>query len=375
MSPAEGGSAANPWPQALIAYSYYHEGRDSLLEDGLIGMASGVLDAAIDQFNTVLATDQAYPPALNGLGEVYTFQASNYQTDVGRGIYSHTFDEAIQQFRAALQAEPTYTRARVNLGGALNSIGDYQSASQELEQAVREAPWQAEPLAALAESYVGLGLYPEAVQVAERALALAPNDYAAHLQIGLAQYYQGDLALSIFHFQRAIAADPRQHDAYTKLGNAYFQSQSWHLSRMSYREALARLPDVLVGGIVAQRAYLHFLIGLSYANAGMHAQAVQSYNEALALDGNYLDSLRYLGRSYMALRQYRAAEEALRDALNKSPSAAVDAEIHVQLGQVFETEGRNHEAIAEYSTALNIDPTNAEALEGLQRLTGGTAAA
>ncbi len=369
LSPVEGGTGTDPWPQTLIAHSYFHEGRDSLLEDGLIGMASGVLDAAITQFGTVLGSVPDYPPALNGLGTVYAFQASSYQTDVERGIVSHTYADAVAQFEAALAADPTYVDALVNLGLALNGAGDYMLARERLEQAVQLAPGRGDAFAGLAESYVGLGMYPEAIQAGERALALEPGSYKANTCIGLAHYYQGNIPLAIAHFQRAIRADPRQHEAYTNLGNAYFQSQSWHLARVNYREALDRLPDVLVTGIIAQRAYLQFLIGLSYSNAGSHDQAVRSYNEALALDGNYLDALRQLGRSYTALRQYRAAEEALRDALNKSPSQAVDAQIHAQLGQVFETEGRNHEAIAEYSTALNIDPTNQDALEGLQRLT------
>ncbi|MFQ6096679.1 MAG: tetratricopeptide repeat protein [Armatimonadota bacterium] len=119
-----------------------------------------------------------------------------------------------------------------------------------------------------------------------------------------------------------------------------------------------------------QRAYLHYLTGRAFANAGMQDDAILAYNQALMLDPSYFECLRQLARAYVAVRKFRAGERALRTALQKSPGPAADSEIHQQLGQLFETEGRPHEAIIEYSTAVQIDPNNTSARDALQRLQG-----
>ncbi|MFQ6130986.1 MAG: tetratricopeptide repeat protein [Armatimonadota bacterium] len=368
LDPAEGGNAADPRPVVLVGEAYFHEGRDILLEEGLIGMAHNMLGVAIQSFAEALQVAPGFPPAHHGLGMVYALQASQYESDEVRGIISHTHEEAAEQFLAALQQDPQYVEARLHLGIAYNNTGQYAEAEQQLRQALTLAPGVADVYAALAQSYVGLQEYSQAVQMGEIALALDRDNYQAHNQIGLAQYYLGDLGQAIDHFQRAIRIAPDQYESYVNLGNAYFQSQSWHLARVNYRKALDHIPEALITGTIAKRAYLHLLVGLAFANEGLFEPAIKSYNQALSLDANYLDCLRQLARAYVVTRKYRAAEQALRDALSKSPSQAVDAELHHQMGQAFEAEGRLHEAIASYSTALQIDPTNDAARSALERL-------
>jgi len=371
LDPAERGTASDPRPVVLVGEAYFHEGRDVLLEEGIIGMAHSMFNTATDTFNKALQMAPDFPPAYNGLGMVYELQASHYQSDPTRGIVSHTHQDAAEQFQKALAQDQQYLEARLNLGMAYNHSGQYDLAEQELRQALSSAPGVAPVYAALAEAYVGEQDYQQAVQMGETALSLDKGNAQAHNQIGLAQFYLGNLGQAIDNYRRAIELDPDQYEYYINLGNAYFQSQSWHLARVNYRKAMEHMPEALITGTLANRAYLHLLIGLSFANEGLYEAAIKSYNEALALDANYLDCLRQLARAYVVTHKYRAAEQALRDALSKSPSQAVDAELHYQLGQTYEAEGRTHEAIAEYSTALEIDPTNEAARAALDRLGRG----
>jgi tetratricopeptide (TPR) repeat protein len=109
-------------------------------------------------------------------------------------------------------------------------------------------------------------------------------------------------------------------------------------------------------------------VALTYSNTRMYDRAVKSLNEALAIDPNYFDALRQIARDYTALADYRAAERALRRALQQSPGATEDAEVLSQLGQVYEAAGQPHQALAAFSEALTKDPTNTEAQGGLARL-------
>jgi tetratricopeptide (TPR) repeat protein len=95
---------------------------------------------------------------------------------------------------------------------------------------------------------------------------------------------------------------------------------------------------------------------------------VASLNEALAMDPNYFEALRQLARDYASLADYRAAERALRRALQQSPGPVEDADVLSQLGLVYETAGQPHQAVAAYSEAITKDPNNAAAQKGFARL-------
>jgi tetratricopeptide (TPR) repeat protein len=61
------------------------------------------------------------------------------------------YHDAIETCRAGLQRHPAYLSARVTLGRALLEIGEYQEATQHLEQVLRFAPENLAAIRALAE--------------------------------------------------------------------------------------------------------------------------------------------------------------------------------------------------------------------------------
>ena len=68
------------------------------------------------------------------------------------------------------------------------------------------------------------------------------------------------------------------------------------------------------------------------------------------------------------MSDFRAAERALRRALQQSPGPAEDADVLSQLGQTFEAAGQPHQALAAYSEAITKDPNNIDAQNGFARL-------
>jgi tetratricopeptide (TPR) repeat protein len=366
---SEGGTATDPDAHTLIGTAYFHDGRDTLLQRGYISAGAALLDSAIGKFQQALKYNENWAPAHRGLGLVYDLQAANYASNKAMNIVSHSFQEAEAEFKKALQISPDYAEAMADLGACYNRQQRWDEAVQQFEAGLRIAALP-DLYAHMATALIGLQRYPEAITAGESALALDKTAFEAHNAIGLAYYYMNTLGEAIRHFQLAINLQPDSYQAYTNLGNAYFMAQSWHRARASYRRALDRIPEAAIAGTLYQRAYLNYLTGRAFANAGMQQDAVLAYNEALTLDPSYFDCLRELARSYVALGKFRAGERALRTALQKSPGPAADSEVHQQLGQLFETEGRAHEAIIQYSTAVQIDPNNASARGALERLQG-----
>jgi tetratricopeptide (TPR) repeat protein len=71
------------------------------------------------------------------------------------------YSDAIDTCRAGLQRHPFYQSARVTLGRALIEIGEFESASIELEQVLRTAPENLAAIRALAEIHRRRGEMPE----------------------------------------------------------------------------------------------------------------------------------------------------------------------------------------------------------------------
>ena len=368
LDAAQFGNPDDPEASTLIGVAYYHDARDLLLEEDLLFMPIQVLGAASKAIDEALKKRPEYAPAHNALGEVYLLQAETFVSDPARKITSHTFAEAEGKFTQALQIDPQYVDAMVNLSKAYSGQQRYDQAVQQLNQALTLAPDRADLHAQLARAYVGLEEFDRAKEEASAAIQLDRKQITAYNAAGLAAYYAGDLGEAVEKFARAVEFDPTRHESHTNLGLAYFQMRSWNRARDEFKQALKYLPEAVITNTAIQRSYLLYLVALTYSNIRLHEDAVASLNEALAMDPTYFEALRQLARDYAALANYRAAERALRRALQQSPGPFEDADVLSQLGLVYETAGQPHQALAAYSEAITKNPDNAEAQKGFARL-------
>jgi tetratricopeptide (TPR) repeat protein len=368
MQPTERGNDQDPDAATLIGVAHFEDAKNLLVKENMLFLSIQVLDAAIEALQDALKLKPEYAPAHNTLGQVYLLQAQTFISDAGRGITSHTFEEAEQEFQSALQTDPQYVDAMLNLAAAYSGQGRYNEAVQQLNRALAINPSRADLHSQLARAYVGLEKFPQARDEAAVALQLDRKQAEAHNAAGLAAYFTGDLGTAVESFQKAIEVDPSAHQSHTNLGLAFFQMRSWGRAREEFQEALKYLPEALITNTAIQRSYLLYLVGLTYSNTGLYDRAVKSLNESLAFDPNYFDALRQIARDYAALSDFRASERALRRALQQSPGAMEDAEVLAQLGGMYETAGQPHQALAAYSEAITKDPNNFEAQSGFARL-------
>jgi tetratricopeptide (TPR) repeat protein len=368
LEPAERGNPDDADALTLIGVAYYEEARDLLIKERLLFQPIDLLNAAAKSLQDTLKKSPNYAPAHNALGEVYLVQAETFVSDPGRGIVSHTFEEADAEFQEALKADPQYVDAMVNLAVARIGQQRYSEAVQQLNRALAVQPNRADLHAELARAYVGLERFDQAREEAGTAIQLDRKQIAAYNAAGLAAYYVGDLGSAVEMYGKALEIDSTAHQSHTNLGLAFFQMRSWNRAREEFQLALKYLPEASITNTAIQRSYILYLVGLTYSNTNLHDRAVRSLNEALAIDPTYFDALRQVARDYAALTDFRASERALRRALQQSPGAVEDAEVLAQLGQVYETAGQPHEALAAYGEALTKDPNNLEAQSGLTRL-------
>ncbi len=371
LDPDRGGNAADPLPHVMIGLASFHEATHTFYRRGLLYTAIATVDEAIKSIDEAIKLDDSFPPAHKALGDIFFFQAATYVSDPTRKIVSHTYEDAIARYDDAIAADPEYVDAYGGRAQAHLAVGEPDGAIEDLGAALELAPRKAGLYAALAEAYMMNEDYDRAINAAQLALGLDPENAQAHNAAGLAYYYRGELGRASEHFSGAIDGDPTLHQSYTNLGNTFFQMRSWHRARLQYEEALERIPEPVIANTAFQRSYLYYLIARTYHYTGQFDREVEALNRALGLDAAYLEALMQLASAYAELEQFQAGEQALRTALGVSPGAEEDASIYVQMGRLYEREGKPYEAITAYGAALAAQSDSIEAREALKRLTSG----
>ncbi len=121
-------------------------------------------------------------------------------------------DEAVAQFRRAIDLDPRFVEARHRLGVVLMEMGENKEALKELRRAdsisnrYRKAHeiWYAEGIALR-----HLGQNGEALELFQKTVEAKPAFAAAHNQAGEILRQQEEYDQAILHFVKAIGSDPR----------------------------------------------------------------------------------------------------------------------------------------------------------------------
>ena len=154
---------------------------------------------AVQAFTKILTVDDAYVPALSGIGMAYQMQddVKRAETYLRRAIELSTeeelpdaynalgylyaeqginLDEAAALVRRALKSVPKSGAYLDSLGLIYLKQGKLDAAIENLEQALRYLPDTPEILLHLADAYLGKGLKKKALQTLEHAVLLEPNN-------------------------------------------------------------------------------------------------------------------------------------------------------------------------------------------------------
>jgi len=150
--------------------------------------------------------------------------------------------DALEQFRAAALAAPGYARAQFNLGSALLSRGELESAVSHLALAARLEP-RADTLTNLGNALEAAGRGPEALASYRSALQLDPDNAGANYNLGVALHRRGEPTEAIRYYRRVLQTDPDHPQAHNNLGLALQATGELDEAIAHYRLALSIDPD------------------------------------------------------------------------------------------------------------------------------------
>jgi tetratricopeptide (TPR) repeat protein len=304
----------------------------------------GLLAQAGRLYQAILAANPDHPDALHLLG-VLSHQ-------VGDGA------RAVALMGRAVALRPGVAVYHNNLAEAHRVLGQLDQAAAHCLTALRLQPENAAATSTL--GLVSLGRnQPEAAAAHFReALRLCPDFALASNNLGNALRLLGEKEQALAHFRRAVEIDPTLAEAHSNLGQFLLEHHRLDEALVHCREAVRLRPDF---------AEAHSNLGNVLREMKRLDEAKRSYAEALRLapgmgmaHNNMAQALQEEGRLDEALAWY---QEALRhSSLAPRPSSA---RIHTNLASVLVEQEKNDEAVARYELALRLEPSYAEAVNGL----------
>ena len=132
------------------------------------------------------------------------------------------------------------------------------------------------------------------------------------------------------------------------------QASYWRDSETLFRHTLACSPE---NNVVA-----HTQLGIALRDRGSIDEAIEQYNEALAINPNSARVHNNLGEAFQKIGDYDESIRQSEEALRLDPNSAV---AHNNLGVSLRLQGRLDEAIAHLEESLRLDPNRADAHNNL----------
>jgi superkiller protein 3 len=329
---------------------------------------------AFQQYQKAVTIDSTYAPALGAMGHLLLLD-------------SRRTAQALVFLEKAVESRPTY-QSRLDLGLALTRLGRADEAIPYLEAANEEKD-DPTSRAALALAYVnsedhadkGLQMFEGDIDVKleasaddmvdvgqaytrkkeyasarkwlEMALEKEPGHVEAQYRIAYIDLINKDYEAAIRGIEAKLKADPRSASAWSRMGIAQQGNGNLTEAIKAYRRAAELSPKTA-------RLWNQLAAALSLAN--QLNDAVVAYSRALQASPQDPTALRGRGFTYLVQEKYALAIKDLKAAAQVDPG---NVDTMVWLGQALLNNGQISEAKVAFEKAVELDPSNADALEGL----------
>ena len=220
--------------------------------------------------------------------------------------------------------------------------------------------------------------YGSALHIARHAVSVDPNDPAARLMLGVAQYWNGMVDESILSYKKALELDPASSQAHLLLGISYGWKGDAPSAEREFRRAAELDPtradaQMDLGSVIEGRgdyqgaldcfrkaleldgknALYHFQIGTLYRKLGRDPDAAREFQAALDQQPNYEDAMLELGCAQDRMGESRNAISTLERAVDLKPG---DAVARMRLARLLIEDGQRKKARSILEKAFRLTP-------------------
>ena len=217
-----------------------------------------------------------------------------------------------------------------------------------------------------------------AQQRLESHLRAQPEDFRAHMLMGVICSEQNQIPCSVEHFQHAVQLQPREPAAHVHLGESYARQGNLAAALAEFNRAVGLAPNDLSAWMnvlqtqLAQEisrgaddggahqppspasADLHNRLGAVQAEFGDYASAIKNLEKANSLQPDSYEFRYNLGLAYHRKGDPGHALQILEPLRQQRDGA----EIENLLGEVYEKKGQYLEAVRAFQKGTELEPAN-----------------
>ena len=223
------------------------------------------------------------------------------------------YQEAIIEYRGALQLDPKLGDVRLKLGDAYISVGDLRNGLREYVRAADLLPDSLDAHVKAGRLLLLARQFEDAKTHAERAIEIDRKNVEAQILRGNSLAGLKDFDAAMAEYQDAIALDPSQTTAYSNLGIIQLAQGKKQEAEATFKRAVDAAPSSLAA---------RFALANFYAAAGNAAEAESTLKAALQLDPINTEANRALGMFYLASGRIAEAEPFFTAVANYAKSDA-----------------------------------------------------
>jgi tetratricopeptide (TPR) repeat protein len=238
---------------------------------GFFQSGQGKIDEAMENYRRALEINPLYEDALNNMGYALA----------GRKRHA----EAIPFYEAALRIKTNHVEVHNNLGNALSEIGKIPEAMEHYRYVLSQNPEHADAHNNLGIALAMQGKLDEALSHFRAAIRFKPNYASAHSNLGNGLAAQRKFDEAMVEYQESLRLNPRDAQAHNNLGNVFAELNRVDDAIEQYSEAIR---------LNADNPEAHFNLGLALAKQGKTNEAAAHYREALRLKPDYADAQKQL---------------------------------------------------------------------------------
>jgi tetratricopeptide (TPR) repeat protein len=261
-----------------------------------------------------------------------------YEEQVAMYGRSELVSKAIEEYRLAIEADPTSEYLTSALAELYTRAGRIRDAVLEAQDILKRDPNNLEAHKLLGRIYLkSLGdvqggntsdsVLKLAIEQYEQIVKLEPDSVDNRLLLGRLYKVNNDLRKAEDEFKTAVKLQPDSEDAVTTL--ALFYTEEGDSTRVA--EVLSSVPD-------AQRsAKLYSVLGYAYEQQKEYKKAIDAYRKAAELDRDNLDAIRGLAENLMNDGQTDAALEQYKIIAEANPD---DAQTYLRMAEIYRRQGK-----------------------------------
>jgi tetratricopeptide (TPR) repeat protein len=272
-------------------------------------------------------------------GAYYHFALAHmYEEQVATYGRSELANKAIEEYRAAIEDDPTSPYLTSGLAELYAKTGRIRDAVVEAQDIIKKNPSNLEArrllgriyLRSLGDMQAGSGsesVLKLAIEQYEQIVRLQPDSMDDHLLLGRLYRLNNDLQKAESEFKTAVKLDPQSEEAVTTL--AYLYNELGDTARAT--QVLSSVPNT------QRSAKLYSALGYTYEQQKEYKNAIESYRHAIELDRDNLDAIRGLAQNLLNDGQSDAALEQYKVIADANPE---DAQTYVRIAEIYRKQGK-----------------------------------